>query len=734
MHLDGEDEMSRPAQNGPSTDAAIRDRGGVLILVLVTGVIATMFVLPILYYVTTVTRANRVTSNKAEAVELAEGGTWVALNNQGELFELCVGGELNSSLDDVTTTCEVLAIESLRDLSEIPFDAAAIQADQPLPAGVGANPYSNPNTAANPAAWLTSPDWTAQTTAGAVWLPQLPVRPAGAGSERDKMLVNGAEDGDYDSCRVFFPGTFTDPIDIAEPTYFVSGVYYFTQPITLRAGADVVVGPGSEIGCTNEFTALSNVVGGPPIPLGTSGYGSTFVLGDAASILIDDDGSDKVRFAMNPRYVGADETSYLASAGVSIMSVNGDHASPALTVPADLNVPGVIAVPASTVGVDGSPFAADRGYSPSVLTPKPAPPSVPTITSAMSYQRDRSGDAGPLDRGRVTVFWDAPADNGSTISGYTATDSVSGRSCSPAAQPGFEIQTSCTIDGLTNQTEASGQHPTLTVTATNDVGVSVPSDPFDADRVDLEDSTQVPSASVPDSPQNVAAVDHPDGVAATWDAVSGDGGSPITGYRVVVVASGVDGGTSSCTARWNETACVAPVPTPPTTPDPDPGAAKYTIDVMALQSEGAPAVEFVGVAEDVDSGDFSTSTDPAPVLTPAPLPGSAPRKAILDFSVENSADVIVSIGGYVSVPEGRIALSSASPSSSSISMSGGLLAGVVDIDPGGAPALDVRFDNPIGQKRIRLVSTSAGRISATSTAIVQVNESGSLAINSWIVQ
>jgi hypothetical protein len=702
------------------------DRGAVLVMVLVAGVISTLFVLPMLYYVSTVTRANSVTTDKAEAVELAEGGTWVALSNQADLYDLCVGGELVSSLPDVTTTCEVIATETLRDAAAVPFHVSTVQADEQVPAEITvSNPYVNPNDSANPSAWLATPDWSPSPTAGTVWMPELPVRATSGGGARDVTMLPGAQDPNYASCRVFFPGTFTSRIEIAEPTYFTSGVYYFTQPIVLKSGADVVVGNGSELGCTNDPEAIAGA--NPlPNPLNMSGLGGTFVLGDSARIEIDDDGSDDIRFVMNQRYVSDTETSVAASSNVSIVSVNGTHAPFAAgeALGDDLVVPGAIHVPASRIGADGSPLAANEGYLPSRLSPKPSPPSAPEITSTIVHQRDRVGNGGPSDRGRLTVFWDTPSDNGSPIIGYTVTDSVSGRSCSPTYEPGHEVQTSCTINGLTNQSEASGLHPIVTVTATNAVGTSPASAAFDADRIDLGGPDQSPSADVASSPINPAAVDHVDGLAVSWDPPSDDGGSPITGYRVTAIDQAT-AGAFTCSAWWNETMCVIPfsaglVP------------ARYDIEIAALQHDGTPAVEYVGDAQSISDHDVVVGTTPAPDTTPTLSAGQ--RTAILDFTIEHSADVEVSIAGYVSVPQGRIALGSVSPADSMIAMTGGVVAADIDIDPAGAPTLDIRFDNPIAQKRIRIVSVVDRRYAATSTAVVQVNRSGSIAINSWIVQ
>ncbi len=67
---------------------------------------------------------------------------------------------------------------------------------------------------------------------------------------------------------------------------------------------------------------------------------------------------------------------------------------------------------------------------------------------------------------RITASWTKPDDDGGrAITGYTATATPGGRTCTTG-------DTTCTIDGLSN-----GVPYTVTVTATNLLGTSAPSDP-----------------------------------------------------------------------------------------------------------------------------------------------------------------------------------------------------------------------------------------------------------------
>ncbi len=129
-----------------------------------------------------------------------------------------------------------------------------------------------------------------------------------------------------------------------------------------------------------------------------------------------------------------------------------------------------------------------------------------------------TGAAGTSGKGQVAVTWTAPSSPGdSAISGYTATAHPGGLTCSTAATIG------CAVTGLTN-----GQAYTFTVTAANDQGQGLASDPSDP----------VTPASTPDAPVNVSAVGRNVSALVSWSAPPFDGGSPVTGYDVISTPGG----------------------------------------------------------------------------------------------------------------------------------------------------------------------------------------------------
>lgn len=133
----------------------------------------------------------------------------------------------------------------------------------------------------------------------------------------------------------------------------------------------------------------------------------------------------------------------------------------------------------------------------------PAAPAKPVATAT-------SGTA-------IDVAWEAPVDGGSAITGYTVT----------VARGGETVQT-VEVDGAAPSTAVDGLEPgveyAVTVTATNAVGTSPASEAAVV-------TTHGPPAA-PAAPQLAAGEGA--SLVASWTAPASDGGSPVTGYDVVL--------------------------------------------------------------------------------------------------------------------------------------------------------------------------------------------------------
>jgi large repetitive protein len=152
----------------------------------------------------------------------------------------------------------------------------------------------------------------------------------------------------------------------------------------------------------------------------------------------------------------------------------------------------------------------DGSSSPSVasapVSPGPTAPGVPTGVTATPAAEQAS------------VSWTDPPANGSDITYYTttATDVTTpangGETC-----PADSTDNPCTVTGLTD-----GDSYTFTVTATNGIGTSTPSDP----------SSPVTPATTPGQPTGVSATPGIGQATVNWSAPASDGGSDINGYTV----------------------------------------------------------------------------------------------------------------------------------------------------------------------------------------------------------
>jgi hypothetical protein len=207
----------------------------------------------------------------------------------------------------------------------------------------------------------------------------------------------------------------------------------------------------------------------------------------------------------------------------------------------------------------------------------------------------------------------------------------------------------------------------------------------------------------------------------SWTAPA-DGGAPIRSYTVTASPGGatctVDATTATAPALRCDVTGLDPLAIP-----------GYTFTVTATNAVGTSPV----------SPASSPAVIPAMVLGPppvTPVPPATPfaPTPILEFNLPSTTAVDVSIPGYVSIPQGRLRVDN--PNGLGVRIAGGVLAAqydVVDARATGPQSVDIGFLVSVVQRKFRIVSTSNSG-PETSTAVVQVNQNGAYAINSWEVQ
>jgi len=373
----------------PPARAGKRDEGTILVIALVSIIIATLIVGPMLQYAIAETHGSRISDAKTRRVEAVKGALRIALADPPSLYKICNNAGLNNGkvLADpqlsigVTSTCYKMQSNFAEDVTKKPYGVSSVQANVPLPAQfitVPAQTQVYPGSGqANPNAWRTN-DTSVTRTQGKVWTPNLP---AHALSPRSPTPYAMDTTAGFAACNVYFPGTYTNPIVISgpTPTYFASGIYYFENTVTITGNANVVVGGGSVDGCTTDQEAAFYAINAPTTH-NITGLGGTFVFGYQGRLIVNNSvAGTGMSLVFNQRYVAPTDLSNLPSASVNIVSVNGELLNSDLTnTVTDLNRTGVLSVPYSLApGTDGTLAAATvNKYRPSVLVP-PDPAIVP---------------------------------------------------------------------------------------------------------------------------------------------------------------------------------------------------------------------------------------------------------------------------------------------------------------------------------------------------------------------
>lgn len=131
---------------------------------------------------------------------------------------------------------------------------------------------------------------------------------------------------------------------------------------------------------------------------------------------------------------------------------------------------------------------------------------------------------------------------------------------------------------------------------------------------------------------------------------------------------------------------------------------------------------------------ISTATAPASCAPPAVFAATCP---VIDINMSSAASVKVVVPGYVATPQGTVMVSTASGAATNknVSFGGGILAAQVAVSPVRPASLQAGVVETVVQRTFKVqTTTTEGLPKVTATAIVQVNESGGYAINSYTVE
>lgn len=720
-----------------------RDRGAVLPLILVLVVIGSLVVLPVMSYATTVLKANSVLSAKTQRFEAVKGGLRTALYDPLDLYRRCdeqgvpkAYSTMNMNGVEVRTTCQIVGNAKTVIDDHLRYGLASTELGQTVPAILKGKKYANPTTPSDWVGLTTSAleDTPTESRPGTIWLPDLPSYPRTV-----RTRVQGYDmPASYLGCKVYFPGTYRDNIVLTGPTFFASGIYYFEGEVRVQAGARVTVGDGFHQGCASSQEAVFFATPALPQtePHNITGFGATWLFGGAGRLVVSNQ-AGPVNIVFNRRYV--DDRATDPSLFVSIASVNGEIAPDGtyrdLLVPNPLNAP-ILNVPQSRVmvarDVHESPIA--HGMKPSTLTPTPQPPAAPVSVTATAFRRTSPA---PIVQG-VYIKWSDPAleaQGGLPIERYEVVrQGETTPLCTVYVATGAPRD--CWVTGLTSS--GPGITHTFEVRAIHAKGASLPATVSAVIKTDSPaTSYTAPTVAKPAVPP--AADRFIGAVRVTVPAVTA-GSLPPTRYTISAERH-VSGSTwattgTPCTidprAYQAPTSCIVR----------DLGLVavnlrfKVTVE-NALASSAVASVVSDTLALPI-TGLLAAPANPTPAPPPG-LPVVPPVVAtpIVDINLSGASPSSIRIPGYLAVPQGTVTINNTP--GHPMQVVGGMLAARYNVVDGRVTGgctndcVDLGFESEVVQHRLRVVSTTpSGK--EQSVALVQINENGAYAVNSWEVQ
>lgn len=355
--LPGERQRSRP------------DEGSALVIALAFILIGALFVIPMMRYAVAVTRSGVGQQQKLSRSESVKAAFRTAMSDPSKLYAACSNSGLHAAVGlagsglgtPVATECTTVKNALELDATQLRIAMTTTMVGSVAPVGTIGDVY-NGAANANETIWVN--DTTKTSVGGKILLPNLPAHALTHPSSAGYLMPAWAP-----ACRVFFPGTYNDPITLADatPVFFASGIYYFDNVVTVSGSAQVVVGGGSVEGCTTDQQAAFDAIGAPTNH-NISGYGATWIFGGVGRLVFTDSvAGSGPSLQFNSRLVNDTDIASLASRSVSILSVNGIEGGGGGSV--DLSLPGQLFVPRSNNDTTPATDAMSGGYRPSTLHP-----------------------------------------------------------------------------------------------------------------------------------------------------------------------------------------------------------------------------------------------------------------------------------------------------------------------------------------------------------------------------